>query len=318
MSKKRKKRYLGLLILIVLIWVIKEGSYFDIPAEELKKKYANEKSKFVQIDGMQVHYRDEGQGMPIVLVHGTAASLHTWDDWTSELTKTNRVIRMDLPAFGLTGPNETRDYSIKSYTQFMDDFITKIEIDSFHLAGNSLGGNIAWNYALEHPHKVQKLVLVDASGLPTGKPKPWIFKMANIPVLNTGFLYYTPKFLIEKNIKEVYADDSKITDELLTRYHKMALREGNRQAFVDRAKLDFKQDSLSTIERLKSIQNPTLIIWGEQDDWIPLTCGKAMNENIPNSTLKVLKNSGHVPMEENPKESLQILENFLRQTDHLN
>ncbi len=311
--KFRKKHIIPSAIIIVLTMVIASGTYSDISVDDLAKEYVNDQSMFVDIDGMQVHYRDEGQGMPVVLIHGTAASLHTWDDWTSELIKTHRVIRMDLPAFGLTGPNKTRDYSIKSYKKFMDDFITQMEIDSFHLAGNSLGGNIAWNYALEHPEKVQKLILVDASGLPTGKPKPWIFKMANIPVLNTGFLYYTPKFLIEKNIKEVYADDSKITDQLLTRYHKMALREGNRQAFVDRAKLDFKQDSLTTIDRLKSIQNPTLLIWGEQDDWIPLVCGKAMNENIPNSTLEVLKNSGHVPMEENPEESVEMLKRFLEE-----
>jgi pimeloyl-ACP methyl ester carboxylesterase len=310
--KKVKKNRIYLFTLIVFVWVIGGGVYSDISVENLKQEYANEQSKFIEIDGMEVHYRDEGSGMPILLIHGTAASLHTWDDWTSELTKTHRVIRMDLPAFGLTGPNQSRDYSIKSYTSFINNFITEVKIDSFHLAGNSLGGNIAWNYALEHPKKVQKLVLVDASGLPTGKAKPWIFKMANIPVLNTGFLYYTPKFLIQKNIKEVYADDSKITAELLTRYHKMALREGNRQAFVDRAKLDFKQDSLTTIGQLKSLQNPTLIIWGEQDEWIPLACGKAMNENIPNSTLEVLKNSGHVPMEENRKESLELIQSFFK------
>lgn len=312
MSGKVKKRRLSFVVFVVLIFVIGAGVYSDISMDELKKEYANEYSQFVEIDGMQVHYRDEGEGFPIVLVHGTAASLHTWDDWTQELQKSHRVIRMDLPAFGLTGPNESRDYSIKSYTKFLNDFITEMKIDSFHLAGNSLGGNIAWNYTLNHPSKVQKLVLVDASGLPTGKDKPWIFKMANIPVLNTGFLYYTPKFLIKKNIKEVYANDAKITDDLITRYHKMALREGNRQAFVDRAKLDFRQDSITTINRFRTLQNPTLLIWGAKDEWIPLTCGKAMHENMPNSTLKVLENSGHVPMEENPAESLEMLMTFLK------
>lgn len=309
--KRLKKNRIYLFTLIVFVWVIGSGVYSDISVEELKKEYANEESKFIEIDGVEVHYRDEGQGIPVVLIHGTAASLHTWDDWTKELSKTYRIIRMDLPAFGLTGPNKSRDYSIESYTQFLDDFITKIEIDSFHLAGNSLGGNIAWNYALEHPKKVQKLVLVDASGLPTGKSKPWIFKMANIPVLNKGFLYYTPKMLIRKNIKEVYADDSRISDELITRYHKMALREGNRQAFVDRAKLDFKQDSMTIISRLRSIQNETLLIWGRQDEWIPFACGRAMNENIPKSEMITLSNSGHVPMEENPEESVKAIKIFL-------
>jgi pimeloyl-ACP methyl ester carboxylesterase len=287
------------------------GVYADISVEELKQDYANSASKFVALNGMQVHYRDEGEGFPIVLIHGTAASLHTWDAWTEELTKNHRVIRMDLPAFGLTGPNATRDYSIASYTKFLNDFLVHQQIDSFHLAGNSLGGNIAWNYALEHPKKVDKLILLDASGIPMGDSTPWIFKMAKTPVLNKGFLFYTPRFLIEKNIKEVYEDDTKITDELITRYHKMALREGNRQAFVDRAKLDSNEDPQETFKKLARLQPPTLLIWGTKDLWIPKAHGILMHAQIPNSQLVILENSGHVPMEENPAESLAALKQFL-------
>jgi pimeloyl-ACP methyl ester carboxylesterase len=260
---------------------------------------------------MQVHYRDEGKGFPIVLVHGTASSLHTWDDWTKSLTKNYRIIRMDLPAFGITGPNANADYSVKSYTNFLYQFLTKLKVDKFHLAGNSLGGNIAWNYAAEYPNKVEKLILVDASGLPTNKPQPAIFKMAKTPVLNSLFLYITPKFFIKKNMSEVYANESKITDELVTRYHKMALRVGNRQAFIDRAKTDFKLGEKANYDKLKSIKTPTLLIWGAKDNWIPLNNGKRMDSIMQNSKLVVLENSGHVPMEENPAESLEILKTFL-------
>ena len=240
MKKTNKRKYIYYTLLILLVLVIKGAVYSDIPVEDLKKKYANEFSKFVEVDGMQVHYRDEGEGTPIVLIHGTGSSLHTWNDWTEKLTENYRVIRMDLPAFGLTGPNKDADYSIKKYTDFLNRFLSKINIDNFHLAGNSLGGNIAWNYAAEHPEKVQKLILVDASGLPTNKPQPWIFKMAKTPVLNSLFLYMTPRMVIKDNMEQVYEDDTKITDALITRYHEMALREGNRKAFIDRAKTDFK------------------------------------------------------------------------------
>lgn len=314
MKKFFRRKHIILYVIILIVIVISGGVYSDISVEELKKEYTNSESEFVELNGMQVHFRDEGEGFPIVLIHGTASSLHTWDDWTEDLKKDYRVIRMDLPAFGLTGPNTTREYSIASYTQFLDDFLATQKIDSFHLAGNSLGGNIAWNYTLEHPEKVKKLVLVDASGLPLGKSKPWIFKMASTPVLNQGFLYYTPKFLIRKNIKEVYEDDAKITDELITRYHQLALREGNRQAFIDRAQLDSTEDSIATIERLRTLQHQTLVIWGAKDAWIPLAHGKAMDANIPNSQLEILENSGHVPMEENPKESLAILKAFLKKS----
>ncbi len=311
MSQKVKKKYKALLALLVVIVIIGNGVYSDISLEELKIDYANEYSQFMDIDGLKVHYRDEGQGFPIVLIHGTAASLHTWDDWTAELKENYRVIRMDIPAFGLTGPSDDADYSIGSYTKFLDRFLTQIKVDSFHLAGSSLGGNIAWNYALEQPNKVDKLILVDASGIPMGESKPWIFTLAKLPVLNKVLLHYTPRFFIDKNIKQVYEDDSKISDALITRYHKMALREGNRQAFIDRAKLDSTEDSIATINKLKNITHTTLLMWGEKDVWIPLSHGKAMLENIPNSRLEVLQNSGHVPMEENPQESLELLLKFL-------
>lgn len=312
-DKKGFKKYLIYILILTTIIAIKSITYKDIPIEDLKTLYANEYSKFTEIDHMQVHYRDEGKGFPIVLIHGTGASLHTWDDWTTELKKTNRVIRMDLPAFGLTGPNKTADYSIQSYTKFLNSFLNKIELDSFHIVGNSLGGNIAWNYTAENPDKVKKLILVDASGLPTNKPQPAIFKMAKTPVLSNLFLYVTPKFFIKKNMEEVYEDDSKISDNLVLRYHNMALREGNRQAFLDRARTDFKMGEKANYEKLKSIQNSTLLLWGANDNWIPLNNGKRMDSIMENSTLKVLENSGHVPMEENPNESLALVNSFLKQ-----
>ena len=311
MKKNKKRKYIIYAVLIVLILLIKGAVYSDISVDELKEEYANEYSKFIEVDGMQVHYRDEGKGTPIVLIHGTASSLHTWNDWTKELSKNYRVIRMDLPAFGLTGANTSGDYSIESYTQFLHAFLTKINVDDFYLIGNSLGGNIAWEYAAKYPKKIKKLVLVSASGLPTNKPQPWIFKMAKTPVISSLFLYVTPRFFIKKNMKEVYADETKITEELITRYHKMALRTGNRQAFIDRAKIDFNLEEKTKLEKLKSIKTQTLLIWGKEDNWIPLDNGQRMHKALPNSKLVVIENSGHVPMEENPKESLTILKKFV-------
>ena len=308
---QKKIKYFIYSLIILLTFAIGNSIYADISVEDLKKEYTNEQSQFIEVDEINVHFRDEGEGFPIVLIHGTAASLHTWDAWTDELKKTNRVIRMDLPAFGITGPNKNADYSIEAYTTFLHSFLEKLKLEKFHLAGNSLGGNIAWNYTADYPSKVEKLILVDASGLPTNKSQPAIFKMAKTPILNSLFLYITPRFLIKKNIEEVYEDDSKITDELINRYHKMALRVGNRKAFIDRAKTDFKLDTQVNLEKLKSIQTSTLLIWGAKDLWIPIDNGIRMNEILVNSKLEVLENSGHVPMEENPRESLKLMNDFL-------
>lgn len=311
MKRSNSKKYIFILLLVLLGVVIQSAYYADIPFETLKQKYANEFSKFVEIDQMQVHYRDEGQGEVIVLIHGTGASLHTWDEWTETLKQFYRVVRLDLPAFGLTGANSNGDYSIKNYTSFIQKFLKTINIDSCYMVGNSLGGNIAWNYAVDYPEDIKKLILVDASGLPTGKSQPWIFKLAKTPVLNSIVLYFTPKIIIKKNLEQVYEDDLKITEGLVNRYHEMSLREGNRKAFIDRAKTDFNLTDSNNINRLPKVTSPTLIIWGDKDSWIPLENGKQMDNLIPNSELVVIKNSGHVPMEENSIESVELVLEFL-------
>lgn len=304
--KTTVKILLGIMLLFALLICFNIRA--DIPVAELKQKYTNAQSKFISIDGLDVHYRDEGTGMPIILVHGTAASLHTWDDWTKQLQQNYRVIRLDLPAFGLTGPNATNDYSIKTYTSFLNQFLEKIAIDSFHLAGNSLGGEIAWNYAATYPEKVDKLVLVDPAGYSFEGNEPPIIKLANTPIINRLFSYVTPRFLISKNLREVYYDDSKISDELIDRYHQFALRKGNRAAFLARVQRAFVDHT----PKLKTIQTPTLVIWGENDEWIPLAHGKKFVADMPNAQLVVLEKTGHVPMEERPKESLAAVLTFFK------
>ena len=312
MKHRIKKRHIFLIITVLLFFGLHAGYYSDIPVEDLKTIYANNESQFIEIDGMDVHYRDEGEGEVIVLIHGTASSLHTWDKWVEELKGSYRIIRLDMPAFGLTGANTTGDYTIKSYTSFLNAFLKELSIDCFYLAGNSLGGNIAWNYAVDYPEQIKKLVLINSSGLPTNKAQPWIFKMAKTPVVSSLFLSITPRFVVKKNLEQVYHDDSKVTDALVTRFHDMSLRTGNRQAFIDRARTDFKLGDSVNYARLKSVKSKTLIIWGENDEWIPLKNGKQMDSLIPNSKLSIIKNSGHVPMEENPTQSATLMTNFLK------
>ncbi len=304
-----KKRSILIIISLILVNLLFFFLTWDIPLNVLTVKYANQESKFIEIDGMQVHYRDEGKGMPIVLIHGTASSLHTWDVWSNTLKKDYRVIRLDIPAFGLTGPHPKRDYSIENYSNFLDQFLIKLNIDSLHLAGNSLGGNIAWYYAAEHPNKVKKMVLLDPSGYIKQGDLPWIFTLARTPVLNSIIRYFTPRSIVEDNLKQVYFDDSKITDEIIDRYYDFTLREGNRTAFIDRAKTDM----IDHTDKLHKITAPTLIIWGENDNWIPVSNGNLFLSDIPNSQLVILKKTGHVPMEEKPNESLQLVLEFINE-----
>ncbi len=304
----KRKKSIPIILLLLLANLLFFAYTGDVPLEKLKEKYANNESRFIEIDGMQVHYRDEGQGFPIVLIHGTASSLHTWDAWTNTLKNNYRVIRLDMPAFGLTGPHPKQDYSIDNYSNFLDLFLTKLNIDSMYLAGNSLGGNIAWHYTTDHPEKVAKLILVDPSGYSIKGKQPWVFKLARAPVLNSIIKYFTPKSLIENNLKQVYFDESKITPALIDRYYDLTLREGNRTAFIDRAKTEMKDHT----SKLKMLTTPTLIIWGKEDVWIPVSDGTRFLEDLLNAQLVILDNVGHVPMEESPGESLEPVLEFIK------
>ena len=281
----------------------------DIDAETLKKRYSDSQSQFVSIDGLEVHFKDEGTGFPIVLIHGTSASLHTWDAWTEKLIENYRVIRMDLPAFGLTGANKNNSYDLESYNQFLESFINKIGVSEFVLAGNSLGGSIAWHYASNHQKQVKQLILVDPGGFPSNKGKPFVFKLAEMPIVNLLLKHITPKSFVRNNLEQVYYDDSKITSELVERYHQMILREGSRNAFIERSKIAFKDETAL----LKKINTPTLILWGENDIWIPVANGLKFDAKLSNSRLVIMKETGHVPMEERPEESLVHLLDFLNE-----
>ncbi len=305
-------------IFLIFVFLVATGvvllfGHRDIPLDTLKEKYSNSASSFISMNGMDVHFHDEGDpadSIPIVLIHGTASSLHTFDAWTDSLKKTNRVVRMDLPAFGLTGPFPDRNYSMAHYTAFLKEFLTALKIKQCVLAGNSLGGEIAWNFTLEQPAMVTKLILIDAAGYPLhSKSVPIAFKMAQTPVVRNLFTYITPRFLVKASVENVYFDKSKVTDALIDRYFELTLRKGNRQAFVDRLN---STANTSAIKNISNIQQPTLILWGANDLLIPVENGYKFHADLPNDTLVILENSGHVPMEESPVESLKPVLDFLK------
>ena len=303
---------LGVLVLLLSLLF----GYRDLPVKELMTSYAQAPSAFLSIDGMEVHYRDEGNpkdSIPIVLLHGTGASLHTFDTWSNELQKDYRIIRMDLPGFGLTGPFPDRNYSMDHYVDFLEKFLTSLGISQCILGGNSLGGAISWQFAVKNPRMVNKLILIDAAGYPLeSESVPVAFKIARIPILNKVLTFITPRRMVRSSVENVYADQSKVTDSVVDRYFKLTLREGNRQALVDRMAAEADIDHADMI---KNISQPTLVLWGEQDLLIPLSYAHKFHRDLPNSDLIILENTGHVPMEESPEESLVPVLAFLSVTN---
>ncbi len=296
----------GLVALLVVCGILLATQVrFDLPVRILEERYART-SRYVDVRHMRVHYRDEGQGPPVVLLHGTSSSLHTWDGWVAALKGRFRIIRMDLPGFGLTGPAPDRDYRISTYVRFTAEFLDALGLTRVSVAGNSLGGHIAWRFALTSPERVQALVLVDAAGYPLERT-PLAFRLAQTPVLNALTRWVNPQVQVERSLREVYGDGSKITPVLVDRIISLTLRAGNRQAFIDRANT---REELR-YQNIPHIRVPTLILWGESDRWIPVSHGRRFTEEITGSALIAYPGVGHVPMEEIPDRSAEDVRQFL-------
>jgi pimeloyl-ACP methyl ester carboxylesterase len=270
----------------------------DIPLSTLKAAYGGGKSRFMPIMGMGVHYRDEGpatDSLPLLLLHGSGSSLHTWDSLVSRMPD-KRCIRLDLPGFGLTGPSPTGDYSPAAAGKVIDSLLRFLQVDSCIIAGNSLGGMIAWNYAAEHPG-VKGLVLIDPSGFPSGNRGGNLgFRLAHTPIVNQLVKYITPRSVVEKSLKQSYGNPALVTEELVQRYYELNLREGNRQALIDR----FTNRQVADTARLESLNMPVLLIWGELDQVIPVEHADRFIRMIPLARRALYKGIGHLPMEESP------------------
>ena len=284
-------------------------------------------SSYVDLEGLKVHVaqsdlcqaqaktgKENRKPENIVLIHGTSASLHTWNGWVSELDKDYCVVRMDLPAFGLTGPyaNANKRYTMGNYVDTVIGVMDQMKIGEATIAGNSLGGGIAWLTTLRHPDRINRLILVDASGFPfTPKHIPVGFKLAQYPILDPLVSKVLPKSLVRKSVESVYADDSKVSDELVNRYYELTRREGNRKALTQRMRESFAENEVAQIGNIKQ---PTLILWGAKDDLIPLDSAYKFKEAIPNSQLVIFDNLGHVPHEEDPKATVAVVKQFLQQS----
>ncbi|MBW8048849.1 MAG: alpha/beta hydrolase [Cytophagales bacterium] len=275
--------------------------------EKLKEKYINEHSRFMDIDGIQVHYRDEGEGFPLLLLHGAFSSLHTFDDWAHALAKDYRIIRLDLPGFGLTGSTAATDYTRDTYMSCLHTFLQNLGIEQCDIAGSSLGGWIAWEFVLEYPASIRKMILIGSAGYIERKDFPLPFKMAQTPFLNKLIKYITPRNMVERFLKEVYCDQTKITDQIIDRYQDLFLMDGNRDAFISIANTKFERNE----EDIKNIKSPALILWGAEDKWIPLEHAHRFKNELPNAELIVYEEVGHIPMEEIPGQSARDVKAFL-------
>ncbi len=304
-------KLLGALLFLtaVAMWLSRAP---DWPVEALVARWAPPPSEFIDVNGQLVHLRDVGprdDPEPLLLIHGTSASLHTWEGWVQALSPRHRVISFDLPGFGLTGPNAGADYRGDTYARFVLDLMDQLKVQRFAIAGNSLGGEVAWRTVLLAPQRVTRLVLVDAAGPDfESESVPVAFMVARVPVLNRAFDWMLPRPMVVASVRNVYGDPSRVSDALVDRYQQMALREGNRRALVQR----FQQSQRGQdAERIRELRLPTLILWGGRDRLIPLSVGRQFRQDIAGSELVVFDDLGHVPHEEDPARTVAPVKAFL-------
>ena len=312
---KRWQKWSGSLVALLLVAMAVPAIAVwapDQPVSRLQARWAPAPSQFVTVDGMQFHLRDEGprdDPAPIVLLHGTSASLHTWEGWAAGLRQQRRVITFDLPGFGLTGPAPDADYSIEAHVRHVVAVLDHLGVVHCVLGGNSLGGAIAWAVAAAHPDRVDRLILVDAAGYPVASTSvPIGFRLARHPLLAPLMNRILPRSMVESSVRNVFGHPERVTPELVDRYFAMTVRAGNRQALIQRmAQPRWGADTAV----LKTLRQPTLIIWGGQDRLIPLAAGDRFDADIPESSMVVFDDLGHVPQEEDAARTLPAVLEFL-------
>lgn len=295
--------------------LLKEFGWGTPDKAALKAKYALPGSRFVKCMGLDVHVCIEGSGPDLVLIHGFAASLHTWNDVASTLSKQFRVIRFDLPPFGLTGPaldeqDRTRKMNIGFYQLFVDTLLDALGVNKCVMIGNSFGGFLSWDQAQRHPARVRGLVISDAVGYP--QKLPVYIRLFTLRPVAWLTRYAIPAFLLRMAVKDVYGDKKKLKSAVLDRYLELFMLKENRAAVGHM--VGVFTDGEMQPERIPEIACKTLIVWGAADRWVAPELASRFHHDIEHSEVKMYREVGHIPMEEMPErfasDCIEFIENL--------
>ena len=264
-----------------------------------------------EADGMVVHSRASGpEDAPVlVMIHGTSASLHTWEPLRERLDGEFRVVAYDQPGHGLTGPHPDGLYTYRGMEDGLEAALDAHGVGRAVLVGNSMGGWVAWRAALAMPERVAGLVLIDPSGMPTEEEAEGnlAFRLAANPVGRAVLRHVTPRGMVESSLRESVSQEAVVTDAAVDRYWRLTRRPGNRDAMTDM----FATSREDLSGRLGEITVPTLVLWGEEDALIPVSSAARFRDAIPGAELVVYPGVGHLPMEEVPDAVAEDVRAFL-------
>jgi pimeloyl-ACP methyl ester carboxylesterase len=291
----------------------------DIPYDTLETAYSLPQTQFMTLDdGLKVHFTDTGPSdrSTLVLIHGFSSSLHTWNDWRDSLDADYRVITIDLPGHGLTRAYEDGKAGIELFADVVHEVTQKRGADRFTIAGNSMGGNTAWSYAVKYPETVEGLILVDASGWAADDEDedngPLIFKLLRNPLARTLLKDLDMTSMTKSGLEDSYTDQSFVTDELVERYVSLSRAPGHRATLLG---IMAGERTPATAEAMATIKVPTLIMWGRDDNLIPVSSAQKFADTIENSKLVIYDNVGHLPQEEVATQSIADVRAFMNEVE---
>jgi pimeloyl-ACP methyl ester carboxylesterase len=308
--EKEKKVILVIFFLAVCLLLSSCGVFMEtIPAGKILSPEPND--HFSTINGIRYHYREyTGAGTDILLIHGFGSSSYTWEQVAPILSDAGyHVWALDMKGFGWSDKPRGDDYDPVTLAKEVNAWLEVMGIERPVLVGNSLGGTIGIIMAVDHPENVDRLILIDAHGY--HQKKPLIIRVMNrgpgafVTKLTFG------KWLVKGNLKMVFFDGKLVTDERIDAYYDRLRTEGARdaQTAVSRAIMEYATDPY--IEKLSVISAPTLIIWGAEDQWIPVEHGYRFQKDIPGAALTVIPDCGHIPQEECPETTAQLIQAFV-------
>jgi pimeloyl-ACP methyl ester carboxylesterase len=309
MIKKLLLYPLVLLLSVIVLYVAWALIAFrDIPVEVLEAKYGGENLQRVEVEGVTLRYKVEGQGPALLLIHSHFYTMRMWQPWVDMLKDQFTIIRYDLTSHGLTGPDPTQDYTRARAADLIDGLLDHVGVDQVSIAGSSTGGAIAFYYAATRPEKVSDLVIINAPGMPKVSNK---YMEMGLPSWGGYAFYLLPESIFRAFLEAPVIDKSLITDEGVHEFHEMYRRDGNRMAEFYRMSNWEKADAAPVLAKVTA---PTLIMWGEKNPQLPLVHVEQFTERLKNSERVeaiVYPNTGHVIPLELPEQSAIDVKTFL-------
>lgn len=282
--------------------------------DSLNLIYHPEHSWFTTIAGMRIHYQEAGdeKAPPIILIHGFISSTLIWSEVFLPLAGAGfRVIAMDLPGYGYSDKPRDGRYTIDAQAHAVVRLMDQLGIEKATIVGASYGGAIAATMALDHPQRVARLMLVGP--VTNDEPrKKFLLRVASLPIIGDIItpLYLGSRWALRKRMEDMYRRIGSAFDEhkLAARHHLLAT--ANTHRAMIRTVRNWRANRISRQAPL--IQQPTMIVWGEDDTHIPLQDGFRLRDAIPNSRLIVFRHCGHLPPSECPERFAEVLADFCK------